>query len=191
MGKPLHYKGCTLHRIIPQFMCQVLFHFLVNKIGRWLHSWKWPWRRVYLRRTLCRRELHTETHRSWIAFHGELWSEYERIAVLYYHSALSVAGWTPCGVWRGEEGDECTEDFGNVWYGERNADVWIDKMSEVVGRRLPLRIVVNSKRRFWLFVLNDFSMQYVVPTTWLTITAIWFENDIINRSACVVQIEFS
>ena len=22
MGKPLHYKGCTLHRVIPQFMCQ-------------------------------------------------------------------------------------------------------------------------------------------------------------------------
>ncbi|CEM37393.1 unnamed protein product [Vitrella brassicaformis CCMP3155] len=21
-GKPLHYKGCTFHRIIPQFMCQ-------------------------------------------------------------------------------------------------------------------------------------------------------------------------
>ena len=22
-GKKLHYKGCTLHRIIPEFMCQV------------------------------------------------------------------------------------------------------------------------------------------------------------------------
>ena len=32
MGKPLHYKGCTLHRIIPQFMCQViLFLFCVKR----------------------------------------------------------------------------------------------------------------------------------------------------------------
>ena len=30
------------------------------------------------------------------------------------------------------------------------------KGSELVGRRLLLRIVVNSKRRFGLFVLNDF-----------------------------------
>ena len=23
MGKPLHFKGSTFHRVIPQFMCQV------------------------------------------------------------------------------------------------------------------------------------------------------------------------
>ena len=34
MGKPLHYKGCTLHRIIPQFMCQVLPFSLIPTNSR-------------------------------------------------------------------------------------------------------------------------------------------------------------
>ena len=32
-GKKLHYKGCTLHRIIPDFMCQVLNFVLYLCIG--------------------------------------------------------------------------------------------------------------------------------------------------------------
>lgn len=28
MGKPLHFKGSTFHRVIPDFMCQVGLHTL-------------------------------------------------------------------------------------------------------------------------------------------------------------------
>ena len=54
-GKPLHYRGSTFHRVIPQFMLQVfsfflfLLHFLFSSIflsGRRFYKRKWNWRYV-------------------------------------------------------------------------------------------------------------------------------------------------
>ena len=49
-----------------------------------------------------------------------------------------MAGWTPRGVWRGEEGNECTEGFGDVRNGERNADVWVAWMEWVCRKTIAI-----------------------------------------------------
>ena len=192
MGKPLHYKGCTLHRIIPQFMCQVLPCSLFHRIlGRRFHSRKRSWRRVDLRRTLCRRELHAEAHRSWITLHGELWSEYERIAVLYHDGTVPVAGWTPRGVWRGEEGNECAEGFGDVWNGERHADVWQIWREWACRKTVAITDCGELKEKIWIvcFIRFWWVTGYQQTRQWVEGSGCRITS--YRGSACIGKIEFS